>query len=117
MLDDPETPRRDGRTLAAAGSFPGRPEAAAALLAWLASADNTQMTGQLMFADGGFECRTMTPGGELMTMTATADRFAGAWTWARTNGPKAALEIGVNFALPYADLQRSRTTGWATSAR
>jgi hypothetical protein len=37
-----------------------------------------------------------------MTMTATADRFAGAWAWARTNGPKAALEIGVNFALPFA---------------
>ena len=37
----------------------------------------------------------------MMTMTATADRFAGAWTWARTNGPKAALEIGVNFALPF----------------
>lgn len=39
------------------GSYPGRPEAAAALLAWLASADNTQMTGQILFADGGFGCR------------------------------------------------------------
>jgi hypothetical protein len=41
-----------------------------------------------------------------MTMTATADRFANVLTWAlswaRTNGPKAALEIGVNFALPFA---------------
>lgn len=37
-----------------------------------------------------------------MTMTANADRFAGAWTWARTNGPKAILEIAVNFALPFA---------------
>ncbi len=37
-----------------------------------------------------------------MTMAATADRFAGAWTWTRTNAPKAAVEIGVNFALPYA---------------
>jgi hypothetical protein len=37
----------------------------------------------------------------MMTMTAPADRFAGAWIWARTNGPKAALEIGVNFALPF----------------
>lgn len=37
----------------------------------------------------------------MMTMAATADRFAGAWTWARTNGPKAGLEIGVNFALPF----------------
>ena len=36
-----------------------------------------------------------------MTMTATHDRFAGAWTWARTNGPKFALEIAINFALPF----------------
>jgi hypothetical protein len=36
-----------------------------------------------------------------MTMTAAADRFAGAWTWARTNGPKAALEIAINFGLPF----------------
>jgi hypothetical protein len=36
-----------------------------------------------------------------MTMTTTADRFAGAWTWVRANGPKAALEIAVNFALPF----------------
>jgi hypothetical protein len=36
-----------------------------------------------------------------MTMAATADRFAGAWAWTLTNAPKAALEIGVNFALPY----------------
>jgi NAD(P)-dependent dehydrogenase (short-subunit alcohol dehydrogenase family) len=39
------------------GAFPGRPEDAAALLAWLTSAENTQLTGQIMFADGGFECR------------------------------------------------------------
>ena len=42
-----------------AGSFPGRPEAAAALLAWLAGPENTQLTGQILFADGGFECRMM----------------------------------------------------------
>jgi hypothetical protein len=36
-----------------------------------------------------------------MTMTATPDRFGAAWTWARANGPKAALEIGVNFLLPF----------------
>jgi NAD(P)-dependent dehydrogenase (short-subunit alcohol dehydrogenase family) len=38
------------------GAFPGRPAEAAALLAWLVSAENTQMTGQILFADGGFEC-------------------------------------------------------------
>ena len=37
----------------------------------------------------------------MMTMTATADRFADALTWARTNGPEAGLEICVNFALPF----------------
>ena len=36
-----------------------------------------------------------------MTMTPTADRLAGAWSWARTNGPKAGLEIAINFALPF----------------
>lgn len=39
------------------GAFPGRPDAAAALLAWLVSAENSQLTGQVLFADGGFECR------------------------------------------------------------
>jgi NAD(P)-dependent dehydrogenase (short-subunit alcohol dehydrogenase family) len=39
------------------GSFPGRPEAAAALLAWCVGAENSQMTGQILFADGGLECR------------------------------------------------------------
>ena len=34
-------------------------------------------------------------------MTTTADRFESVLTWARTNGPGAALEIAVNFALPY----------------
>ena len=40
------------------GSCPGRPEAAAALLAWLTSPENTQLTGQILFADGGFEARS-----------------------------------------------------------
>ena len=39
------------------GAFPGRPQDAAALLYWLTSPANTQLTGQVMFADGGFECR------------------------------------------------------------
>lgn len=36
-----------------------------------------------------------------MNMTTTADRFEGALTWARTNGPKIGLEVAVNFALPF----------------
>jgi NAD(P)-dependent dehydrogenase (short-subunit alcohol dehydrogenase family) len=39
------------------GSFPGRPEEAAALLAWCISPENSQMTGQVLFADGGCEAR------------------------------------------------------------
>jgi NAD(P)-dependent dehydrogenase (short-subunit alcohol dehydrogenase family) len=39
------------------GSFPGRPEEAAALLAWCVSPENSQMTGQILFADGGYEAR------------------------------------------------------------
>jgi hypothetical protein len=36
-----------------------------------------------------------------MNMTTTTDRFGDAWTWVRTNAPQVALEIAVNFALPY----------------
>ncbi|HWF75806.1 MAG TPA: VC0807 family protein [Caulobacteraceae bacterium] len=40
-----------------------------------------------------------------MAMTAAPEpahpRIAGALTWARTNAPKAAVEVGVNFALPF----------------
>jgi NAD(P)-dependent dehydrogenase (short-subunit alcohol dehydrogenase family) len=39
------------------GSFPGRPEEAAALLAWCVSPENSQMTGQILFADGGYEAQ------------------------------------------------------------
>jgi NAD(P)-dependent dehydrogenase (short-subunit alcohol dehydrogenase family) len=37
---------------------PGRPEHAAALLAWLTSPDNVLMTGQLVFLDGGWDVVT-----------------------------------------------------------
>lgn len=57
VLGDPERRAAMAQLSPLSGSYPGRPEAAAALLAWLASADNTQMTGQILFADGGFECR------------------------------------------------------------
>jgi NAD(P)-dependent dehydrogenase (short-subunit alcohol dehydrogenase family) len=38
------------------GAFPGGPEEAAAVLAWCVSSENSQMTGQVLFADGGLEC-------------------------------------------------------------
>lgn len=57
VLQDPERHAAMAQLSPLTGSYPGRPEAAAALLAWLASAGNSQMTGQILFADGGFECR------------------------------------------------------------
>jgi NAD(P)-dependent dehydrogenase (short-subunit alcohol dehydrogenase family) len=41
------------------GALPGRPEDAAALLSWLTSPENAQLTGQVLFADGGFESRLL----------------------------------------------------------
>jgi NAD(P)-dependent dehydrogenase (short-subunit alcohol dehydrogenase family) len=40
-----------------AGAFPGRPEEAATLLAFLISPDNTQLTGNVLYADGGYEAK------------------------------------------------------------
>ena len=57
LLEDPERRAAMAELSPLRGSYPGRPETAGALLAWLASAENTQMTGQVLFADGGFECR------------------------------------------------------------
>ncbi len=37
------------------GAFPGRPEQAAAALAWCVSPENSMMTGQVFFVDGGAE--------------------------------------------------------------
>ena len=38
-------------------AYPARPEQMAALIAWCVGAENSLMTGQVLFADGGFECR------------------------------------------------------------
>ncbi|MBV8970389.1 MAG: SDR family oxidoreductase [Verrucomicrobia bacterium] len=38
------------------GAYPGRPEEAAAALFWCVSAANSQMTGQILYIDGGIEC-------------------------------------------------------------
>jgi len=35
---------------------PGRPDELAALIGWCAGAENTVMTGQVLYADGGLEC-------------------------------------------------------------
>lgn len=56
FLSNPTTRDSIGRMVPMRGAFPGRPEEAAALLAWCVSPENSQMTGQVLFADGGFEC-------------------------------------------------------------
>ena len=57
VLDDPQNRAAMASMVPLKGAFPGRAEEAAALLAWCVSPANTQLTGQILFADGGFECR------------------------------------------------------------
>jgi NAD(P)-dependent dehydrogenase (short-subunit alcohol dehydrogenase family) len=38
------------------GGFPGKPGQVAALLAWCVSEENSLMTGQILFIDGGADC-------------------------------------------------------------
>jgi NAD(P)-dependent dehydrogenase (short-subunit alcohol dehydrogenase family) len=57
LLDDPDRRAPMEQLTPLRGAFPGRPQDAAALLAWLTSTENNQLTGQIMFSDGGFECR------------------------------------------------------------
>jgi NAD(P)-dependent dehydrogenase (short-subunit alcohol dehydrogenase family) len=56
VLNDPASRAAMARMVPLRGAFPGRAEDAAALLAWCASAENSHLTGQLLFADGGLEC-------------------------------------------------------------
>jgi NAD(P)-dependent dehydrogenase (short-subunit alcohol dehydrogenase family) len=56
ILSDPDNRASMARLAPLRGAFPGRPEEAAAMLAWCASAENSQMTGQILFVDGGIEC-------------------------------------------------------------
>jgi NAD(P)-dependent dehydrogenase (short-subunit alcohol dehydrogenase family) len=56
IFADPDARSAMARMVPLRGAYPGRPEAAAALLAWCVSVENSQITGQLLFADGGFEC-------------------------------------------------------------
>ena len=57
ILSDPERNRAMGAMVPMRGAYPARPEQTAALLAWCVSPENWIMTGQLLFADAGFECR------------------------------------------------------------
>jgi NAD(P)-dependent dehydrogenase (short-subunit alcohol dehydrogenase family) len=56
VLSDPDHRAAMGRLVPLRGAYPGRPEEAAAILAWCVSPENSQMTGQVLFVDGGLEC-------------------------------------------------------------
>ncbi|MGH8322479.1 MAG: SDR family oxidoreductase, partial [Steroidobacteraceae bacterium] len=56
VLSDPNYRATAERMVPMRGAFPGRPEQMAALLAWCVSPENSLMTGQILFVDGGYEC-------------------------------------------------------------
>ncbi|MFI4935189.1 MAG: SDR family oxidoreductase [Caulobacterales bacterium] len=56
VLSDPQTSAAMAAMTPLRGAYPGRPEEAAAVLAWCVSAENSQMTGQVLYVDGGIEC-------------------------------------------------------------
>jgi NAD(P)-dependent dehydrogenase (short-subunit alcohol dehydrogenase family) len=58
ILSDPERRATAGRMVPMRGAYPGRPEQMAAILAWCVSPENSLMTGQILFVDGGAECLT-----------------------------------------------------------
>jgi NAD(P)-dependent dehydrogenase (short-subunit alcohol dehydrogenase family) len=55
ILSDPERRAQAGKMVPLRGAFPGRPEEMAAALAWCVSAENSLMTGQILFVDSGVE--------------------------------------------------------------
>ena len=55
LLSNPVLRDQLARRVALQRAYPGRPEQIAALLAWYVSAENSLMTGQVVFADAGFE--------------------------------------------------------------
>jgi NAD(P)-dependent dehydrogenase (short-subunit alcohol dehydrogenase family) len=57
VLNDKDSRAAMAKTVPVRGAFPGRPQEAAEILAWCVSPENSQMTGQIIFADGGIECR------------------------------------------------------------
>jgi len=56
VLSDPESNAAMAKMTPLRGAYPGGPEEAAAMLGWCVSPENSQMTGQILFVDGGFEC-------------------------------------------------------------
>jgi NAD(P)-dependent dehydrogenase (short-subunit alcohol dehydrogenase family) len=56
ILANPELRAAMGRRAPLRGAYPGRPEEAAVALCWCVSPENSQMTGQVLYVDAGFEC-------------------------------------------------------------
>ena len=56
ILSDPDSRAAAERMVPMRGAYPGRPEQMAAILAWCVSPENSLMTGQVLFVDGGVEC-------------------------------------------------------------
>jgi NAD(P)-dependent dehydrogenase (short-subunit alcohol dehydrogenase family) len=53
ILSNPETSAAMRQMVPMRGAYPARPEEMAAILAWCVSAENSLMTGQILFVDGG----------------------------------------------------------------
>ncbi|HXW83606.1 MAG TPA: SDR family oxidoreductase [Candidatus Binataceae bacterium] len=56
ILSDPERSTAMKQMVPLRNAYPGRPEQMAAMLAWCVSPENSLMTGQVLFVDGGVEC-------------------------------------------------------------
>jgi NAD(P)-dependent dehydrogenase (short-subunit alcohol dehydrogenase family) len=56
ILTDPERSEAMQRLVPMRGAYPGRPQQIAAILGWCLSPENSLMTGQVLFVDGGVEC-------------------------------------------------------------
>jgi len=57
ILTNPDLRARMEAMVPLRGAAPGRPDEAAAALAWLVGPENSQITGQILFVDGGMECQ------------------------------------------------------------
>ena len=55
ILSNPERSEAMRQMVPMRGAYPARPEEMAAILAWCVSAENSLMTGQILFVDGGAE--------------------------------------------------------------
>lgn len=56
ILSDPERRAQMGAMVPLQSAYPGRPDDMAAFVAWCVGPENALMTGQVLFADAGFEC-------------------------------------------------------------